>query len=151
MTPGDMRSRIVPRAGSQNCQNSYGNCPAATPARASPMTPMQPTNLRCEYFVNPIGIDAARPRLSWQIDAPKQSAYQVIVEGMWDSGKVESDRSIHVEYDGPALRSTFGFNWKVRIWDGDGNASAWSEAGTFEMGLLNRTDWQAKWIGSHLV
>jgi alpha-L-rhamnosidase len=68
------------------------------------MTPMQPTNLRCEYFVNPIGIDARAPRLSWQIGTPRQSAYHVIIEDLWDSRKVESDRSIHVEYAGPPLR-----------------------------------------------
>jgi alpha-L-rhamnosidase len=115
------------------------------------MTPMQPSNLRCEYFVDPIGIDAATPRLSWLSGAARQSAYQVVVDGVWDSGKVESDQSIHVAYGGRALRSRQRFQWKVRVWDGDGQASQWSEPATFEMGLLNRADWRAKWIGSHVV
>ena len=46
------------------------------------------TNLRCEYLDNPLGIDAAKPRLSWVIEergqrsevrGQKQSAYQVLV------------------------------------------------------------------------
>ena len=107
------------------------------------MTPMQPSNLRCEYFVNPISIDAPRPRLSWEIGTPRQSAYQVIVEDAWDSGKVASDQSIHVEYAGAPLRSRQRCAWKVRAWDGDGQASQWSEPATFEMGLLDRADWRA--------
>jgi alpha-L-rhamnosidase len=115
------------------------------------MTPMQPTKVRCEYFVNPIGIDAREPRLSWQIGTPRQSAYQVVVADLWDSGKVESEQSIHIEYRGPALKSRQRCEWKVRVWDGDGQPSPWSEAATFEMGLLGRGDWKGKWIGSHVV
>src|SRR5688500_10265168 len=116
------------------------------------MTPMQPNHLRCEYFVNPIGIDARAPRLSWQSDVSRQSAYQIVVDGgLWDSGKVQSSQSIHVAYAGAALRSRQRCEWKVRVWDGDGQASPWSEPATFEIGLLDRADWNAKWIGSHLV
>jgi len=76
-------------------------------------------NLRCEYLKDPLGIDVAKPRLSWVIDAPqsqitrsvRQTAYQVLVAStpellamnkgdLWDSGKVESDQSIQVEYAG---------------------------------------------------
>ena len=32
------------------------------------------TSLRCEYLVNPLGIDAAKPRLSWKIEAGDQRA-----------------------------------------------------------------------------
>ena len=73
--------------------------------------------LRCEYETNPLGIDVQKPRLSWvlasTLASPRrgaaQSAYRVrVTEGqneLWDSGKVSSDRSIHVPYGGPALRS----------------------------------------------
>src|SRR5262245_27394816 len=115
----------------------------------------QPTNLRCEYFVNPLGIDAPRPRLSWQLNdsarGARQTAYQVVAEGSWDSGKVESDQSIHVEYAGPALKSRQRVNWKVRVWGQDGKESPWSEPATFEMGLLEKSDWRALWIGSPIV
>jgi alpha-L-rhamnosidase len=56
-----------------------------------------------------------------------QTAYQVLVASseellkkdqgdLWDSGKVESDQSIHVEYKGKALESRMSCYWKVRVW-----------------------------------
>ncbi|MFL7811977.1 MAG: family 78 glycoside hydrolase catalytic domain, partial [Anaerolineae bacterium] len=121
---------------------------------------MKVTNLRCEYKDNPLGIDVSRPRLSWQIVADgrdaAQSAYQIRVAGseaaldngdlLWDTGKVASDASIHRPYDGPPLRSGQRCVWRVRAWDGDDQPSTWSESGSWEMGLLAPTDWQAAWI-----
>lgn len=78
------------------------------------------TNLRCEYRDNPLGIDAATPRLSWVIQSSKrgemQTAYQVLAAStpellakdqgdLWDSGKVASDQSIQVAYGGALLAS----------------------------------------------
>src|SRR5580658_5437416 len=102
-----------------------------------------PKALRCEYRINPLGIDDAQPRLYWQLDDPRrgaaQSAYQVIVastnerlgEGsaeLWDSGRVASDQSVHIVYQGSALVSRQRCFWKVRIWDAGGQVSEWSEA-----------------------
>ncbi|HSB00704.1 MAG TPA: family 78 glycoside hydrolase catalytic domain [Anaerolineales bacterium] len=103
-----------------------------------------------------------QPRLSWQMQSDRrgarQTAYQLLVvpaltglEGstslFWDSGKIESDRSVHVPYRGPALVSGQRVYWKVRVWDEVGqefeSSSAW-----WEMGLLERTDWEAQWIGA---
>ncbi len=87
-----------------------------------------------------------------------QTAYQILaapsetsLDGgtglLWDSGKIESDQSIHVPYSGPALASGQRVYWKVRVWDEVGreveSPSAW-----WEMGLLERTDWEAQWIGA---
>ena len=131
------------------------------------------THLRCEYRVNPLGIDAEKPRLSWVIGDPKseisnlksqsprgqkQSAYQVVGASspellakdqgdLWDSKKVVSDQSIQVEYAGKPLDSRMVCHWKVRVWDKDGKASAWSAPAGWSMGLLKPEDWQAKWIG----
>ncbi|NOZ28373.1 MAG: family 78 glycoside hydrolase catalytic domain [Chloroflexi bacterium] len=119
------------------------------------------TNLRCEYKVNPLGIDVTRPRLSWQIEAPGrnviQAAYQIRVapsadaltsgeDLLWDSGKVASEESIHRVYEGPSLRSGQRCYWQVRVWDRDDRPSDWSEPAFWEMGLLSPEDWQAKWI-----
>ncbi|HEY7089762.1 MAG TPA: glycoside hydrolase family 78 protein [Tepidisphaeraceae bacterium] len=116
---------------------------------------MNQINLRCEYVVNPLGIDAPRPRLSWQLNDPRrgarQTAYQIVVDGLWDSGKVDLDQSIQVEYAGQALKSRQRANWKVRTWDADGKPSPWSESAWWEMGLLEKTDWKAQWIGSPIV
>jgi alpha-L-rhamnosidase len=118
--------------------------------------------LRCEYRVNPLGIDVVKPRLSWILESDQrdqmQSAYQVLVAGseeklkrnkgdLWNSGKVESDQNIHVVYKGKELKSRMGCYWKVRMWDKDGNASAWSEPAFWTMGLLEPEDRQAEWIG----
>jgi alpha-L-rhamnosidase len=104
-----------------------------------------PSALRCERRVEPLGIDVARPRLSWVLDAGRQTAYQVVVEGAWDSGKVASDQSVAVEYAGPALKSQTSYGWRVRAWDKDGVPGEWSPQATFVTGVLGEP-WQGKWI-----
>jgi len=119
-----------------------------------------PANLRCEYRVNPLGIDIAAPRLSWEVNDPRrgavQTAYQIVVSTdpamnepeavVWDTGKVESDRSIHVAYDGKPLRSGRRYYWTVRTFDAQGKPSPYSRPAWWEMGLLAPEDWSAKWI-----
>ncbi len=118
--------------------------------------------LRCEYRVSPLGIDIVKPRLSWIMESnqrgQEQSAYQILVAdseeklrrnqgGLWDSGKVESGRSNQAIYEGEPLKSRMRCYWKVRVWDKEGKASAWSEPAMWTVGLLKARDWQAKWIG----
>ncbi len=117
--------------------------------------------LKCEYKINPLGLDVLRPRLSWQILAGergwKQSAYQIRVaqdpaalnqgQGLvWDSGKVVSGESIHQTYAGPPLVSGRRYYWQVRVWDAQGQPCPWSEIDWWEMGLLLPQDWRALWI-----
>ncbi len=125
-----------------------------------------PVRLRCEYHLNPIGFDVLRPRLSWELKddrrGARQSAYQIQVASSpkvltagkpdrWDTGKVKSDRSIHVEYAGSELRSRQRSFWRVRTWDASGKPSPWSSVSHWEVGLLRRDDWIARWIGSPLT
>lgn len=132
---------------------------------ASAAKPIEVNQLRCEYSENPIGIAEKQPRLSWiltsAIENQVQTAYQVLVASspsllserkadFWNSSKVESDRSIQVNYEGRELKSRDACWWKVRVWDKDGKASAWSEPASFEMGLLEAGDWKADWIKSSL-
>ena len=134
---------------------------SAAPGASAPRGPAPSlAGLRCEYQADPLGIDVKQPRLGWQLRSDArgvvQSAYQVQVAGdaaalrrgatLWDSGKVVSDRSIHVPYGGPALESGRRYHWRVRVWDGAGRASAWSPAASWEMGLLRPEDWTARWI-----
>lgn len=120
---------------------------------------MKVTNLRCEYTENPLGIDIKRPRLFWQLESKaqgaKQTAYQVLAarngKTIWDTGKVISDQSIHIEYGGPSLQSSQRVEWKVRVWDEHDQPAGWSAPAWFEMGLLQPSDWKAEWIGSFLV
>ena len=124
---------------------------------------MRPTELRCEYAVVPLGIDARQPRLSWMTPAEPcgylQSAYRIVVAGskaalgaggeaIWDSGKIASDRSVNVSYAGRPLGSGERCWWRVRTWDREDRAAAWSEAAWFEMGLLEPGDWQGTWIAA---
>ncbi|NLE99699.1 MAG: family 78 glycoside hydrolase catalytic domain [Anaerolineales bacterium] len=121
----------------------------------------RPTHLRCEYAATPLGVDRLQPRLGWRIPAAvrgqRQTAYQVLVssdkkslnrgEGtLWDSGRVNSDQSIQVTYQGSPLRSRSRYYWKVRVWDKDGKPSEFSEPTWFETGMLARADWTANWI-----
>ena len=123
--------------------------------------PGPPQYLRCEYLVNPLGIEDAAPRLSWEVnDARKgaaQSASQILAASspevlerdeadVWDSGKVVSDRSVHVAYAGPTLSSRQRVCWKVRTWDAQDVPSPWSEVAFWEMGLLERSEWVGSWI-----
>jgi alpha-L-rhamnosidase len=120
------------------------------------------TGLRCEFRSDPLSIDAARPRLSWIIESKdhgvKQTAYELLVAtsqglldkdkgDLWESGKVPSDQSIHIAYDGKTLLSRTTCFWKVRIWDNHGHESAWSKPSFWRMGLLSKSDWKAEWIG----
>lgn len=110
--------------------------------------------LRCEYFSNPIGIDFASPRLMWRIQSDQenvmQTAYHIIAEcnsqTVWDSGKVESDQSIHISYDGSPLESRKRYTWRVKVWDNTGSESEWSASASWEIGLLNKEDWTTRWI-----
>ncbi|HEY1493677.1 MAG TPA: alpha-L-rhamnosidase N-terminal domain-containing protein, partial [Candidatus Solibacter sp.] len=126
---------------------------------------VQPQQLRCEYRVNPQGIDVTDPRLSWILTPanPKarglaQSAFHILVASsetalrgnngdLWDSGKIASAESIQVVYQGKPLNSGTAAFWKVQVWDQDGQPSEWSAPAQWSMGLLRGEDWKGKWIG----
>lgn len=123
------------------------------------------THLTCEYRSNPLGIDVTAPRFSWQLQsdrpAARQTAYHIQASSslaqleagqadLWDSGKVDSDQSVHVAYAGSPLGSRQRVYWQVTIWDESGTAVD-SEPAWFELGLLYRADWQAEWIGPALI
>ncbi|QFU86450.1 alpha-L-rhamnosidase [Amycolatopsis sp. YIM 10] len=107
--------------------------------------------LTVEYAETPLGTDAARPLLSWVPVAgghhARQTAYQIEVDGTWDPGRVESDRSTAIAYDGPALNPRTRYRWRVRVWDQDGQPSDWSAWSWWETGFLG-SEWTAAWIGA---
>ena len=125
---------------------------------------LAPQRLRCEYLIDPLGIDNAEPRLSWELRAVdpearglRQSAYQVQVASsaellargkpdLCDSGNVESDETIGIVYAGKKLASGDVCHWRVRVWDQEGEVSGWSEPARWSVGLLSEDDWTAQWI-----
>jgi alpha-L-rhamnosidase len=129
------------------------------------------TNLRTEYSTNPLGLSEPHPRLSWKLEPASgsesarglsQSAYQILAAtspeklaagkaDLWDTGKVASNQTLFIEYAGKPLASSERAYWAVRVWDQDGQPAPLSVTAYFEMGLLSRTEWKGKWIGSAIA
>jgi alpha-L-rhamnosidase len=123
-------------------------------------------NLRCEYLKEPLGLDVASPRLSWNLQAvhadergQRQTGYQILVASsedglrrdqadLWDSGTVNANESVNIAYAGRQLNSGEECYWKVRVKDELGYWSGWSRPAHWTMGLLQLSDWRAQWIGS---
>ena len=116
-------------------------------------------NLLTENLRNPVGIDVQQPRFSWQLVSDQrnvsQTAYEIIVSGekgaAWKSGKIQSDRSVHVPYAGTALLPGKKYTWEVRVWDNNGKPSPWSEPAFFQTAFFNAADWKAKWIEAGFI
>jgi alpha-L-rhamnosidase len=126
---------------------------------------ISPTRLRCEYLKNPQVVDVQNPRLSWVNIAAEgdrgqvQTAWEIRVAGtkekllngqadLWNSGKVVSNQSTNIHYDGKTLLTRQDCWWQVRTWDKNGIVSEWSEPAFWSMGLLKPEEWKALWIGA---
>ena len=125
---------------------------------------MTVTHLRCEYLVDPLGIDAAQPMLSWELVSDergqRQTSYQILVASsperlareradVWDSGRVPLDTSVQVIYQGPALTPRTTYYWQVRVGDRDERLTAWSDVATWTTGVGEA--WEAPWIAARDV
>lgn len=119
------------------------------------------SELVTEYLSNPIGIETQNPRLSWKLKSNKtyflQTAYRIkcaLSEKelfseenlLWDSGKVNSEQSVHVKYIGEKLKTGQRIFWQVKVWSNKNAESDWSEPAYWEIGILSETDWKAQWI-----
>lgn len=133
---------------------------STAPAAQLRGVPLRPIALRCEHLTDPVGIDAAAPRLRWQLESSvrgqHQTAFRVVVASspalllqekpdLWDTGKVKGSET-SVVYAGKPLASRTRCYWRVRAWDKDGKPRDWSDAATWSMGLLEPGDWRAQWI-----
>ena len=118
-----------------------------------------PVNLKCEYLVNPLGIDVTKPRLSWQLSGSGsnvlQTAYQIEVASspdalskgtdiIWDTGKTSS-AAILTSYNGLPLKSFTAYFCRVKVWDGN-NKMKISKIQRFETAILESNDWKGSWI-----
>ncbi|MHB1462415.1 MAG: family 78 glycoside hydrolase catalytic domain [Armatimonadota bacterium] len=119
-------------------------------------------HMRCEHLENPLAIDNAKPMLSWWCLAPRRGQRSMSAQiqvasrpellrisrpDLWDSGaKTLSHGDPWLIYAGKPLRSRQQCHWRVRVRDEQGRWSAWSQSAQFGIGLLQKSDWRAKWI-----
>jgi len=122
-------------------------------------------NLKCEHAENPVGIDIANPRLSWNIETAQrnwiQSSYQILVATdssklrqdngeIWDSGKIASMECLYIPFLGKPLSSLQKYWWKVKVWDKDGLSCEWSKVSNWTMAMVSSSEWKGSWITSDL-
>ena len=121
---------------------------------------LQSGHLRCEYLVNPIGIDSPHPRLSWMVMDQKreaaQSGWQIFVGtdslkvsagigAQWATDKISSDRML-CEYKGLPLEPFTRYYWSVRVWDQNGQPTFNTVPASFETGMIDLQNWKGTWI-----
>ena len=107
-------------------------------------------DLKTEYRTNPLGIDCARPRFSWILESDKkntvQTMYRLIVKSnetpVWDSGEVNSDESVLVEYAGCEIKTSARYHLALTVWDNHGQTA--ETTGYFETGLMG--NFKGNWI-----
>ncbi len=117
--------------------------------------------LRTENLEEPLGLDVAKPRFSWQLTSSKknvrQKAYRILVAStpellaqdkgdLWDSGLIDSADQLWIPYEGKELKSNRRGWWKVRV-ETDRDGASWSAPAVFGIGLLGETRWGGRWIG----
>lgn len=133
---------------------------AARPAMAADRARI--VALRTDLLEKPLGLETPRPLLSWRMETDRvgarQAAYRVRVASrpelltaggtLWDSGRIETDRSLAVAYAGPALASRQRCYWTVEVWDETGARLVADKPGAWEMGLLAPSDWRAGWLAA---
>lgn len=100
------------------------------------------------------------PEFSWKIESEDknvlQDSYRIIVRELpvgkneeqqrivWDSGIVHSREQAFVEYVGEAFQSRTTYSVQVTVWDNFGNSASCENK--FETGMLQISDWTARWI-----
>jgi alpha-L-rhamnosidase len=144
-------------------------------SRSNGQSAGRPDELKCEYLVNPLGIDAAHPRLSWKladtIQGAQQAAYEVYVgtdssavarevggsgattkttatgqaANSWTTGKIPSSSSL-ITYEGEPLRAFTRYFWKVSVWERNSKKTASSATASFETGMKDVRNWRGSWI-----
>src|SRR6266542_3328928 len=133
-----MYSSIVNNSSRKKFGFVFGTAMLLFSSIAKTQTTCTPVFLRCEYLDNPLGIDIAQPRLSWQVKDERrgasQTAYQILVAtdssqllkanaDVWNSEKINSDKTNNVLYNGIPLQSRKKYYWRVIVWDKDGKKS----------------------------
>ena len=121
--------------------------------------PLRVAAVLVDYQENPLTIDTAMPAFSWRLESParatRQTAYRLLVlscragaasHEVWDTGRVESVRSVHLRYAGAALESNRDYACIVTVWDNHGHSA--TGRGRFSTALIDSSNWTADWIGA---
>jgi hypothetical protein len=159
-----------------SCPGSQPPTPPPTPSPAPSLPPktvvfvrsqlatsIVPVELQCEYQANPIGIGNTKPRLGWKLAAVSPQARNLLQTGyrievtdhesgvvVWDTGRVLSNESVAIEYDGKPMQSRQSLVWRLMVWDQHDAPSSWSNTAAWEMALLAAGDWApATWLGRY--
>eukprot|EP00729_Bicosta_minor_P022849 gene22849-21066_t len=120
------------------------------------------------YLVNPLGLDKAKPRFSYEVVAEDETTrglsqvdYRILIGNtgaadgsVWDSGIVASNASIQLRYGGPSLKSGTMYTWAVsvtvkQLLDDESWAvnTATSPLATFSTGMFSQSEWTGSFIG----
>lgn len=85
-----------------------------------------------------------RPSFGWIVpgerNATRQMAYRIRLyeygqkSPLWDSGKVDGDRSVAVAYSGRELEPERNYCWQVKVWTNTEGESQWSRLKEFRTG-----------------
>ena len=127
----------------------------------------KPTGLMVEFIreTKHVYVLDARPEFTWIVpdNFKNQAAYQILVASskanlkekstdVWNSGKVNDNQSVELEYKGPELEDTISYYWKVRVWGSDENKpSPYSAIHSFQTGIIKGYNTSADKIQSILI
>ena len=114
-------------------------------------------DLRVNRLINPLGVETKKPLFSYSLGVPQQS-YRIVVSAslkklkngeydLWDSGVIQSETAGLTGYNGAEPCSRMECHWRVFVTTDAGETIA-SQPAFFEFGLLEESDWTAKWIGA---
>lgn len=117
-----------------------------------------PTVLRCAGAAAPFAVASSHPDFSWQLTPASpalhgvsQTAYRIQIRTssasqnspiLWDTGAVQSRATLDIPYAGPELTPGEAYQWRVRVWDEQGQPTAWSAWARWSQAPV----WHAAWI-----
>lgn len=115
-----------------------------------------PVSLTCNDMKDPVAV--SNISFSWKLSSAVNGACQTAYElwigstascngNVWKSGKVASQDQLDITLpESVVLEDGKQYFWKVRVWDGNGQASSWSKPATFTKSIDN--SWDASWIAT---
>ncbi|HJA65532.1 MAG TPA: glycoside hydrolase family 78 protein [Candidatus Mediterraneibacter cottocaccae] len=117
------------------------------------------TKILTEDMDNPLGLDCEKPQFAWILASDRENTFQeacrirVFTEEVqmpvWDSGRMETDCSLGISYDGEKLAACTRYRVNVEVWDNYGRKA--EQESWFETGFLcpDIEAWDgAEWISA---